>query len=246
MLRGQPGDPRCSPSGHGSCGAFGAFCPDRSASSLRLPLTRCRDRRRWRRPAVGRRSRVRAALVEPERADTRTQPGAARTVGRGRRIARGGECPRDRRRRRHPPRREHVAPAPAGARRRRRDPRLLPRPLRSEPLPALPRLPLARPRRRRAGARVGLGGARRASRVDRRGRHRAGRRARELRAAARPVPRRGGVRGRGRPTSAAASARVSSSSSPSAPPATGSSASSRWCCPRTGGCSASSRRSGSS
>ena len=45
---------------------------------------------------------------------------------------------------------------------------------------------------------------------------------------------------------ARASARASSSSSPSARPITASSGSSRSCCPTTGGCSASSRRSGSS
>ena len=176
MLRGQPGDrnagARSRSAGYGS--------PDRS-----LP-------RRASEPTASSARIGRASGARP----TRNRCAGPRH---GRRVARGGECPRDRCRRRDPPRREHVAPPPAGARRRRRDPRLLPRPFRSEPLHALPRLPLARPRRRRAGARVGLGGARGASRVDRRGRHRAGRRARELRAPARPLPRRGGVRGRGHP-----------------------------------------------
>ena len=61
---------------------------------------------------------------------------------RGRRVARAGECPRDRCRRRHPPRREHAAPAPAGAATTpTRCSTFFARALRAEPLPALPRLP---------------------------------------------------------------------------------------------------------
>ena len=111
----------------------------------------------------------------------------------------GREWPRDRRRRRDPARREDASPAPARPGRRRGAARVLPSALRPEPLPALPRLPEARPaaRRARCSIRTGTSGARCSARSPRTAGERVVAR-RELRAAARPDRRRGGVRGRGR------------------------------------------------
>ena len=117
--------------------------------------------------------------------------------------------------RRHPSRRPH-APVAAACRRRQRTPaRVLPWPVRREPLSPLSRLPVAHRGARRACARSGLARARGARRHLWRGEGRACRRPRELRSASRS--RRGGDRvhrgrrapgARGRHTAARAAGRA--------------------------------------